>query len=117
MPDLLFFILLGHYIGDFALQSDKMVINKQKSKAFLSLHVLIYTATIAILLAYGLNLHENNSFMSLTTLLVLVAVYVIHWIQDFVKSHKLNGSKQAYYVDQIIHIITLLIIRIYIYGG
>lgn len=117
MPDLLFFLLLGHYIGDFALQSDKMVLNKRGSKAFLSLHVLLYTATLALFLAYGLDLHENRSFMSLTTLLVLAAVYVVHWIQDFVKSQTFNGSKQAYYVDQSIHLITLFIVRIYIYGG
>lgn len=117
MPDLLFFLLIGHYIGDFALQSDKMAQNKGRSKVFLSFHVLIYTATLASFLVYGLNLHENTSFMSLTTLLVVAAVYVIHWIQDFIKSQKFNGTKQAYYVDQAIHVITLLIIRIYVYGG
>ncbi len=117
MPDILFFLLLGHYLGDFALQSDKMAQNKSRSKVSLSLHVLIYVATLALFLAYGLNLHENSSFLSLSTLGVLVAVYVIHWIQDFIKSQKYNDSKQAYYVDQAIHIITLFIIRIYIYGS
>ncbi len=117
MPDLLLILLFGHYIGDFALQSDNMAKNKGKSKVFLSLHVLIYIIVLTLFLAYGLSLHENNSFMSLTTLLVMVGVYVIHWIQDFIKSQKFNNSKQAYYLDQAIHIMTLLVIRIYIYGG
>ena len=117
MPDLLFFLLLGHYLGDFALQSDFMAQNKNKSKALLSWHVLIYTVTLALFLAYGLHLQNNDSFVSLTTLLVLVAVYLIHWIQDSIKSQKFNGSKQAYYVDQAIHVITLVVVRVYVYGG
>ena len=117
MPDLLFFLLLGHYIGDFALQSDKMAQNKANSKGTLSLHVLIYTVTIALFLAYGLNIHESDAFMNPTTILVLAAVYLIHWIQDYTKSKSFNGSKQAYYIDQSIHILTLVIIRIYVYGG
>lgn len=117
MPDLLFFLFLGHYVGDFALQSNYMAQNKGSSKALLSWHVLIYTSTLALFLAYGLMLQESNSFLSLTTFLVLAAVYTIHWIQDSIKSRKFNGSKQAYYMDQAIHVITLLIIRIYIYAS
>lgn len=117
MVDLLFFLLIGHYVGDFALQSDRIAQNKGVSKVFLSWHVLIYTATLASFLAWGLSLNDDRSFMSLTTLLVLVAVYLIHWIQDFIKERKFNGSKHAYYVDQSIHIIVLLIVRIYVYGG
>ncbi len=117
MPDLLFFLLLGHYIGDFALQSDNMALNKRTSYASLSLHVFIYTITIALFLAYGLYLHENSSFLSLVTLGTLIAIYALHWVQDFIKSNNFKGSKQAYYMDQSIHIVTLFLIRIYIYGG
>lgn len=117
MLDLLFFLLLGHYVGDFALQSDKMAQNKGRSQAFMSLHILIYTTTMSLFLAYGLSFQESNNFLSLTTLLVLAAVCIIHWIQDLIKARKFNGSKQAFYVDQAIHVIVLLIVRIYVYGG
>lgn len=117
MLDLLFFLLLGHYLGDFALQSDKMAQNKGRSPSFLSLHVLIYITTLSLLLAYGLSFHQGYSFMSLTTILVLAIVGVIHWIQDLIKARKFNDSKQAYYVDQAIHVSILLIIRIYVYGA
>jgi hypothetical protein len=55
--------------------------------------------------------------MCLTTLQVLVAIGVIHWVQDLIKARKYNGSKQAFYVDQAIHVSILVIIRIYVYGG
>lgn len=117
MLDLLFFLLLGHYVGDFALQSDRMAQNKGSSPSILSLHVLIYTTTLALFLAYGLSFHEGVSFISLTTILVLAAIGVIHWIQDLIRARKFNSSKQAYYLDQAIHVSILLIIRIYVYGG
>ena len=71
MLDLLFFLLLGHYLGDFALQSDKMAKYKGESVSVLSLHVLVYTSTLALLLAYGLSFRGDDSFMSMTTLLVV----------------------------------------------
>ncbi len=117
MLDLMFFLLLGHYLGDFALQSDKMARYKGESPSILSLHVLIYTSTLTLLLAYGLSFRGDDSFMSLTTLLAVVAVGAIHWIQDLIKARKFDGSKQAYYVDQAIHVTILLLIRIYVYGG
>jgi uncharacterized membrane-anchored protein YitT (DUF2179 family) len=115
MIDLLFFLLLGHYIGDFALQSDSLAEKKKKSIGALSLHVLIYTFAIAIFLYVGLWHNQDPVLSSLINLYVLIGLYAVHWIQDFLKSRCVACSKQVYYIDQALHLIVLYLIRIAIY--
>lgn len=112
MPDLLFFLLLGHFVGDYALQSDQMAQTKGKSVAALSLHVFIYTITLGLFWWLGLELNHGREFLTLLTLIVLAGLYLIHWTQDFLKSRWLNSSRQSYYADQALHIVVLYIIRI-----
>jgi len=44
-------IILAHWISDFVFQSDWMARNKSKSNRALLAHVLVYTASIAVILA------------------------------------------------------------------
>lgn len=117
MPDLFIFLVLGHFFGDFAFQTNKMAQKKKSSKQILSIHVLVYTLTIALFLYWGLYSNNNFSFFTLTSLAVLVFLYVEHWLQDYFKGVKFNGSKQAFFLDQGLHIIILFIVRLYIYHG
>ncbi len=113
MPDILFFLLLGHVFGDYALQTDYMARMKGSSKKVLSLHVLIYTLTIGVFWWLGKELTGSQEFPTLTQVLVLVALYILHWLQDHVKTSKSNGGKQSFFVDQALHIAALYIIRIF----
>jgi hypothetical protein len=112
MIDLLFFLLLGHFCGDFALQSDGMASRKNGSRSALTVHVLVYTLTLGVFLIIGLALNGYPSIFSLRTAGVLLVVLAVHWLQDLIKSEKFNLSKQAFYIDQAIHLITLFAIRI-----
>ena len=112
MPDLLFFLLLGHFIGDYALQTDRMVKSKGTSALALSWHVLIYTLTIAVFWWLGRMLNGERGFFGLTEWLILAGLYVEHWLQDYYKSVHSNGSQQAYYIDQALHLGVLYLIRI-----
>ena len=49
MDDLLFRLLLGHFIGDYLLQNHWMALNKKKRIWPLLVHCLIYTAVVCIL--------------------------------------------------------------------
>jgi cation transport ATPase len=117
VPDLLFFLLVGHYVGDFALQTDRIADRKQRSTGALTLHVTIYTLTIAVFLALGLSLQRSTDFFRFATAYVLAFIFAGHWLQDRLKSRLFNGSKQAYYIDQSIHIIILFAIRVFIYNA
>jgi hypothetical protein len=113
MPDVLFFLLLAHIFGDYALQTDYMARMKGSSKRVLSLHVLIYTLTIGVFWWLGKKLTGSQEFPTLTQALVLVALYVQHWLQDYVKTTKTNGGKQWMFLDQALHISALYIIRMF----
>ena len=117
MIDLLFFLLLGHFLGDFALQSDRVAARKQQSKKVLTYHVVIYTLTLAVSLFVGLTLNGNHSFFTITTVIVLPVIFLAHWTQDYLKAYKFNGTKQAFYFDQAVHVVILFAIRILAYNG
>jgi hypothetical protein len=89
-----------------------MAQEKSQSPVTLSLHVLIYTLAVGVFWWLGKALNTTGNFLSLTTLIVLAALFVLHWSQDFFKSRYFNHSKQSYYLDQAVHIGMLFAIRI-----
>jgi hypothetical protein len=113
--DVLFFLLLGHFAGDYAFQSDNMAADKRISIKILSLHVLIYVITIWAFLFFYSVLYQAGLFWKNITLIFMAALYVQHWLQDYIKSRYKNGSKQMYYADQFMHLLVLYIYRIFIY--
>jgi hypothetical protein len=117
MIDLLFLLILGHLLGDFAFQSDRMAKSKSISKATLTLHSIIYTIFIAIFLFFGQFLCDNVTFFRLITPIILILLFVEHWIQDYLKATKYNNSRQGFYLDQSLHLIILFGLRIFIYNG
>lgn len=112
--DPLFSFLLGHIVGDYALQSDKMAQNKRYRNGYLVFHVLVYSITIA-LFSWIHDIFYDPDILS-EVLPWIIPIFVIHFIQDFVKSRFFDKSRHAYYVDQALHLITLYILRI-ITGG
>ncbi|MBD3232743.1 MAG: DUF3307 domain-containing protein [candidate division Zixibacteria bacterium] len=114
--DLIIFFLIGHYVGDYGLQSDRMAAMKKSSAATLTLHVFTYTITIA--LAFTLfwileGLDNSPSLIMLASLAIIL--FVTHWAQDYVKS-RISGPTQLYYVDQSLHIFLLVIFRYILVG-
>ena len=113
--DILFFLILGHLAGDYALQTDYMATGKGKSLKVLSLHVLVYILTIWVFFWFYSLLYQPGLALEIGTLLFLAALFIQHWLQDFLKSRLRNCSKQVYYLDQVMHLAILYIYRIFIY--
>lgn len=113
--DVLFFLLLGHFCGDYAIQTDNIAQKKKKSRFLLSYHVLTYIICLWIFLAIYSFLYQSGLYLETGVLLFLAILYVEHWLQDFIKSRINRRDKQLYYIDQLLHIIMLYIFRIFIY--
>lgn len=110
--DPILYLLLGHYLGDYGMQSDETAGNKRTSIKILSRHVLTYTASIgAVLLIYYL-VESPVKFSWLFFGFSMAAIFILHWIQDYSKLHFLPDTKQTYYFDQVMHIAVLYIFRI-----
>ena len=102
------FILLVwlHFLGDFALQINKMAINKGSSLQWLTVHVATYSA--GFLIFFGWQFALLN--------------FVLHWITDFVTSKVSGhfnkaGNQRMFFAtigfDQAIHM-TCLYVTYYI---
>lgn len=110
--DLMWFLFLAHLTGDYALQSDRMASEKCHSATALTWHVTIYVACIAVTLWAYSAITSQFSFLSGTCAGLMVPLFVLHWTQDFIKGHKFPNSKQAYYIDQVLHLMQLYAIRL-----
>ncbi len=104
----LILIFVLHYIGDFILQTRWMGENKSKLLSALSLHILVYTAT---LLPFGFEFAIING--------------ILHFITDFITSRLSsraykNGNMAQFWAiigfDQLIHTITLILTLQYFLG-
>ncbi|MCD6161776.1 MAG: DUF3307 domain-containing protein [candidate division Zixibacteria bacterium] len=115
--DILFFLILGHFCGDYAFQSDRMAERKKSSLIILSYHVIVYTICIGAFFVFYSLLYYPGLFYQTATLLFLGILYIEHWVQDFIKNRNETCSKQNYYIDQMIHIAVLYFYRIFIYSG
>lgn len=115
--DILFFLIFGHLVGDYALQTDAMAAAKKSSPVVLSFHVMVYVINLWLFFAIYSVLYQPGLFLQSATILFLSALYLEHWAQDFLKGRLENCSKQAYYIDQVLHLAVLYIYRIAIYHG
>jgi hypothetical protein len=97
-------LLLGHLLGDFPLQTNKVFKLKTQGNLGLSLHVAIHMAVTALLI------HEPWQYWPL-----LLLLGVAHFTTDWIKLH-FPGKNQAagFVLDQLVHYITILLIGFWV---
>lgn len=99
-------ILLGHIIGDFYVQTDKIAEKKKSSIKYMLIHCLMYTIVMGICF-YILSRKIEG------TLIISIFVFLSHLSIDLLKNKcEKNADKNAYKVfliDQAIHIMILLL--------
>lgn len=112
LKQMLVLFLIGHVLGDFYFQSDDLALAKNKSFSRLVKHSLIY------LFSMGLILLPVYGFDFIKWVLV---VSFIHFIIDagmfYLKQNKIIeqiNSNTLYLVDQLLHVLTLLITAVFI---
>ncbi len=101
---LLIQLLLAHILGDFFLQFDKWVINKEQKKwasPFLYLHVAIHGVLILI-------------FSGVYFWMQALIIVVLHLLVDGMKlQFQTNTSRRTwFFADQFLHILTIIIVWI-----
>lgn len=100
--NLLISVLLGHALGDFYFQTNKMVQNKGK---YILLHVILYTLTISFFYYF------NTKYLNLN---ITGLIFLSHYLIDSINIHiklKFSSLIQEFYLfllDQTLHIIALL---------
>ncbi len=99
-----FYLLLGHLIGDFVLQTDKIAENKGRRWKWNLLHVLVVTFCILVF---------SYSFGIPLIFLVLLNG-VVHFVLDFHKKDIMGilhlSELQGFLFDQLLHILLLFLV-------
>jgi hypothetical protein len=99
-----YYILLGHLIGDFVLQTDRIAENKGKHWQWTLLHALVVTLCI-FLLSYPFGLLVN---------VLVILSGILHFVFDYCKaaiSKSLHLSKLiGFLFDQLVHITIIYLI-------
>jgi len=109
MISLLLKTLIAHVLGDFVLQSDHWIEDKQLKKGkskFLYLHIAIHAALLLLLLQF------NTAFW-LAFLIIPISHYVIDLIKIYLEN-KIN-SRYLFVLDQIAHLAVILGLSGYYY--
>lgn len=99
-------LLIGHFFGDFVLQTNKIAFMKTKYNRWLILHVTIVTLSTFIMALP----------MGYSTLMFVVLNGLIHFCIDWLKIHKFNRKDRTipyFFIDQGFHIVLLLMISLY----
>lgn len=101
-------LIIGHVMGDFYVQSDKMADEKKSNIAMLIRHCLIYVLSI---LATGMSVVIKEEWIKFMILLLVVGV--LHIVIDYIKIRIENvidnkSHVLAFVADQLIHITILI---------
>lgn len=104
-------IILGHIIGDFYVQTDKIAERKKNSMKYMLIHCLIYTIVIGI----GFYVLSGEIFCSI---IMSIFTFLGHLIIDSIKK---KWDKKAikyecliFLIDQITHIMALFLIYFFV---
>lgn len=110
--NILFVLLLAHFISDFYLQPTKWAMNKDKEFKFMAKHCALYA------LILGLSIFICISFQKAIWAFLMIAVS--HFIVDILKSQinkriKNSGKENilsfhVFWIDQVIHITMIVVV-------
>ncbi|NLC66399.1 MAG: DUF3307 domain-containing protein [Clostridium sp.] len=102
--------LIGHFLGDFYLQTNKLADSKEKSFKDLLVHSFIYLFSIALIVITILGF----SFLKWAILVSLIHFFVDLFKFYLSKNNKIKRKRKKflYILDQLIHIITILIVTV-----
>ena len=106
------YLLIVHLLGDFLLQTDKMVENKVKRWPWMAYHVAVYCLLMGVTMAFFV-----DSIALFMGLLALVGVshiivdrrYLVGW---WMGNFGMNAQKTwlAVVIDQVFHVLTLAVV-------
>ena len=101
LSDLLITLLIGHVLGDFALQTDRIYQLKIRGGFGLAVHVLMHVVVTGILL----------QARYLQNWLLLALLFVIHYAIDWTKLRfNARRSLPGFVIDQVAHVTSLIVL-------
>lgn len=104
---LILWLIFGHYVLDYPLQSDFLASTKGKYFYSLLAHSLIYSTGMSLIFYY--------TKITSNILIVFTIILITHYGIDYVKSHAKNKEKALalyLYLDQALHLIINILLML-----
>jgi hypothetical protein len=127
MADIFLFLLIGHFVFDWLLQTDRQAIFKSKSRSVLLEHCVLYSAGMCMFVAIGTRMLGIKSPDELLVVLFLFVTHILlddysfhSWWKRKIKLMPPDRDKDTLWlticIDQIWHIIVLFICALRLKG-
>lgn len=117
---MLYVLLLGHFIGDFLLQNNRLVKYKNKNSLGVLLHLLIvFVVYLLIIWAFVDDFVDVSLFeIFIQSFILTLAHFVIDVLKYILIKTKFGKSRDMciFLLDQALHILSILLIYDYIYS-
>lgn len=106
-------LLICHVLGDFQLQTEEMADVKTKSLSALAKHLLVHDLVLAVfpILLFG---WRSLSEVWLLSLLVWLSHCIVDVAKFYLKSWEALSREVVYIVDQLVHIILIILLSEYL---
>lgn len=101
-------LLIGHFLGDFYFQNNKLALSKEKNFNDLLIHSSIYGLSI-----FFISLPVISQGLIKWLLLIAILHFAVDWLKFYInRKFKLNvkGKTRLYFIDQLNHIIVIILI-------
>lgn len=112
MLNLVLFLLLSHFLGDYYFQLQKLSDDKLKSFKSVIIHSLIYL--IPYLITIIIYLIWFKKVIYFLILIIPVIHFIIDTIKYFIRKYDLNEII-VYFVDQALHIVSIYLLYLYVF--
>lgn len=101
----LFLLLLGHVLGDFYFQTEKIAEAKEKKYTGVLLHSLeyLFAIVVTILPVISLDMLLAAAYLSIIHFVIDTAKYVL------LKTKKISKNGKTFVIDQVLHVLSILI--------
>ncbi len=99
---ILLLLLIGHFVGDYYLQSDEIANTKDMCKKSFLKHCFLYTISMIVVI---------TPYFTIELLLCSLSISLLHLIVDLIKSYGKKGHREnlaLYLRDQVIHLLVIL---------
>ena len=94
----LYLMLIGHMLGDFYFQSDKIARGKNTNKSDLIIHIILYGTGLLIALI---------PVLSLDVFILCIINILLHGVIDFLKNRFNSKSNYVFIIDQAAHVLCI----------
>ena len=102
--ELLFWMVVVHFIADFPLQSDFIAMNKGKRWYIMFVHCVIWAGLLCLVL----------KLFGLFSIGYFIWFFVGHYICDTWKAKQVNGPWHLLYIDQAFHMLQMIAVCLFI---